>query len=376
MEQPERGEEEYRHPLRGDSQLGRHAADWLAAMMARLEAARNCADYRAEVTMLLTLAQAEQAVGDMPSAASRLQGALTIAREHHLASEEAAVLADLGTLDYLQGRPYEARLHLSESAQRGGHTEITAGNLGLVLHDLGRLEEARMSLEQAIEICKSLGLRTKEASNLSHLGEVCRGLGDVEAAENLLGSSVEIARSEAAPHTESESLIKLADLWTGLPDRLEDAAQHAEAALAFASSTRSRSTEAHAHLVLGVVSRCLGRSSEAIGHDQEAWNIARSTGYLRVEARTRVGIARSYLQLGDLETARRHLVEGLDSAKGRGFRLIESDALVVLSEIEHRRGRGDIATTLCCIALDIQRKAKYRLGAREAAGLLRTLVGD
>jgi tetratricopeptide (TPR) repeat protein len=364
------------HALRGDFQLSRHAADWLTTTMARLEAARNCSDYGSEVTLLMTLAQAEQAVGNISSATNRLQSALTIARDHQLEAEEAAVLADLGTLHYLQGRPHEAKLHLSESAERAGHTEITAGNLGLVLHDLGHLEEARTSLEQAIEISRSLGLRTKEASNLSHLGEVCRDLGEVEAAEDLLVSSVGIARSEAAPHTESESLIRLAGLWTDRPSRLEDAAQYAEAALVFATSTRSRSTEAHAHLALGAVSRRLGTCRKAIGHDQEALNIARSTGYLRVEARALAGVARSYLQLGDLESARRHLVEGLDAAKRRSFRLMESDALVVVSEIEHRRGRGDTATILCCVALDIQRKAKYRQGAREATDLLRALVRD
>jgi tetratricopeptide (TPR) repeat protein len=96
------------------------------------------------------------------------------------------VWSELGRLLLLQGKPHEAIKQLDKALPRFGGFEGETGRClhlkGRALVELGRLDEARSLLSQAVDVFARTGARQEQASCYQELGEIDLRQGRVEEA--------------------------------------------------------------------------------------------------------------------------------------------------------------------------------------------------
>jgi class 3 adenylate cyclase/tetratricopeptide (TPR) repeat protein len=130
------------------------------------------------------------------SEAVHSERALEIYRRRGLPAREAAVLNNLGMFAYYEGRWDDAVTlyrHGAEASTRAGHINNAAFgdvNLAEVRSDQGRLEEARLRLERALEIRRGTGDQLGVAVATALLGRLEARSGHHEEALALLGDAL------------------------------------------------------------------------------------------------------------------------------------------------------------------------------------------
>ena len=216
---------------------------------------------------------------------------------------EAAVLNNLGTFAYHAGRwedavaLYRAGADASTKAGNIGSAAFGDCNIGEVLSDQGRRDEARPRLERALEIWRGTGYEWGVAFATALLGRLAARAGDADTAQRLLVDALERFRV----------LRVSADaLWV-------------EALI----------SEAH---VLG------GRPLEATADVERLIDVAGGSHLGPLLHRVR-GIARS--QLGTPEHARDALEESVAAARARGDEFDLFLSLDALQELAAHAGAGD-----------------------------------
>jgi predicted ATPase len=130
----------------------------------------------------------------------------------------AAALQNHGLLLMWQGELTAALLSMREAVEmwlaledeRGLHFALM--NLGVVLINMGRDEEAHPALSAARDIFHTSGLFVLEAVTLVHLGNVSLGLGRPDEAEGWLRQALEMARGMDEPWTISFALNNLGEV--------------------------------------------------------------------------------------------------------------------------------------------------------------------
>lgn len=225
--------------------------------------------------------------------------------------ERARALLGAGGLAYAQGdhiAASEAQAEAARTAARAGDRPLAAragNNLGLTLLRLGRLEEARDRLEEAMSFFAASGERKAESAALNNLGLAHFWLGDPESARACHERSLEIGRELGDPRGVAYCLNGLAKLLTEM-----------------------------------------GRYDEARDRYKESLRIKRELG-------DRAGIASGLGNLGillrkqgDLNGAERLQREALELRVELGLRHGILEALVNFAEIAAARGRAEQAATL------------------------------
>ncbi|TNE84314.1 MAG: hypothetical protein EP330_29285 [Deltaproteobacteria bacterium] len=155
-------------------------------------------DRRARVRRALAEGAILRAEGRFDEAALTLQSALTLAREGGLSRESAALLAEMGGVFRVGGRPALAREPLAEAVSMVAGSSfrlnevayrVEAGRVALALEDL---ESARGQLERARKAAKEVEDPTAEPRIDELEGAVLARAGDTHGAE------VALSRAQAA----------------------------------------------------------------------------------------------------------------------------------------------------------------------------------
>lgn len=212
---------------------------------------------------------------------------------------------------------HRAALALQERLGDLRCSALCVANVGRTDLALGRLDSARLLLEDAVERCRDIGERNEEASNLTTLGTVHSKLGHSSTAIHFLQAGLALARETGNTDYTVRGLIELAD---GLrrAGRVDDADVHARQAWEMLGHGRSADHLAEAANVLGSIALDRGDADGALAHHREALAIADRIEYRMEQAGALAGLAAALDHAGDPAAARAHRTRADDHYHAMG----------------------------------------------------------
>jgi len=224
------------------AQLGRllaRGAD-LALAEAHLDAALVVAEglgsAALQAQVLLTLGEVARGRGDLATARDRITAALNQFRRLGTLRAEAVALSELAGVQRLDDDPEAAAVSLRESARLldGGSPLDLAriqGNLGDVLRELGRRDEARAALDEAVEQLEDLGAPIDAAVLLGSSALLAARSGDYPLASWHLDRAESVLREVGPSDALGLLLARKAQVAARAGQRSAALAAHAEAGL-------------------------------------------------------------------------------------------------------------------------------------------------
>lgn len=190
------------------------------------------------VTLQTALADAFKAIGDYARARIAYDQSLTLAKEMGDARGEAVVNGQLGTLAMLQGNLAEAEQRYREALTKFQRLNEPAEeavfwhNLGTVYQKAEQWDAAEHHYREAARIYESQGNLASAATTWGQLALVNAHTGKLIEAEAWYRKAIEAAKAAEDKLGLSKILNNLANLLQNQPNRLPEARQMAEEALA------------------------------------------------------------------------------------------------------------------------------------------------
>lgn len=269
-----------------------------------------------EAETLHNIASANTSLGHYDEALSQYLKALEIWRTTDDKRSSAIASYNMGTVFQYQGR-YGAALKAREDAlktfrdlkdQSYWMAEILSG-YGLSLAQVGRVDDARLSLEQAMKLARELGNQNLIAQVFLYSGDAAVYRGDLKAArqqyeqalqaatkgkdsQKILAAKISVARVDVLQGKSSPALKDLAqqadakglkyeavlasvDLGEALQKAKSTAAarQELERALTRAQKLSARGLEARANYLLGLTARQSGDTRQATDYFRRALSL-------------------------------------------------------------------------------------------------------
>ena len=273
--------------------------------------------------------------------AARVSGDRQLAQEDF---ERALAICRGGALD-----PAEARRHEG----------YILGNLGILLADQNRQEDARARYEEALALHRANGERRGEGRALINLGILHLYQGRMDEALERLTEALAIRRAIGDRRGEGIAVSNLGILRFH-QGRLEAAGPRYEAALAIHRGTGDRGGEATVLGNLGVLRFHQGRVEEAEAHYEASLAIHRALGDRRGVAHDLGNLGNLLVHRGRLDAAEARYLEALAVRRGLGDRRGEGYDLGNLGSLYLLRGELLPAEARLKVALAIHRAGGER----------------
>lgn len=200
-------------------------------------------------TLKTDLADAFKEIGDYGKARIAYEQSLTLAQEFGDARGEAVVNGQLGTLALFQDNIAEAKQRYSEALTKFQRLNEPAEeavfwhNLGMVYQKAEQWKAAEEAYREATRIRESRGNLPGLAQTWNNLALVTESVGKSVAAEAWYRKAIDAATSVKDWLQVSRSLRNLANLLQNQPNRLQEARQLAEEALAIKQTLDPAATE-------------------------------------------------------------------------------------------------------------------------------------
>jgi tetratricopeptide (TPR) repeat protein len=248
--------------------------------------------------------------------------------------------------------------------------------LGDAYWRLGRYDRATECYEDALALARSNESRAHASAALSGLGNCSRELGDYSAAIEFFDQCLVIAGEMGAPSYESSALDNLGSCYNDL-GQSGKAIEYGEDAVAIASKAEDRQGECHylynlaiSYSNLGLLARSRWQRSQRIADDigyaimraatrggladllsqerqwreavplyEEEVQLADDMANTQLQLAARLGLARTLLQLDEIERAQRVA----DEAREHNYALQYADLRVLCGIIALRRSETSIA---------------------------------
>jgi DNA-binding SARP family transcriptional activator/DNA-binding XRE family transcriptional regulator len=313
--------------LRGYFLINRQADRWLRSAEAGLRAADG--DPSAEAAMRMTRGQAMWALGRHEAAIADYTEGARSADTGGWREAAAYLRHNIGWVLAEQGRLAEAEqsFHLAVelSDDELGHTRaVTLNGLGYVCFDQGRLAEAAEYFGAALRINQKTGREKSLLANRSNLGMVLRQLGQESAAEEHLRAALDGHRRASNLNGELAALEELSLLHI---QRGHSAAAVSAAEQGYDLAVIARDRRAQAALLIAFGEAQLGAGDAPSAQESFERVFALVDEFPFLATRATIGTANVLLARGDNAGARRHAERALAEARGRGYGVLEADAL-------------------------------------------------
>ena len=342
-----------------DRALSLHAPEEAIELYSRAiaTAARLSASFP-EIQVHRQRGRALQTIGDSAAAREDYHHVLDVARHEGDIETECQVLIDIGEswegIDYQRaGEWYESAL---ESTRRSGDQVAIAAALGRVgnwYSNVQRLDDARESLTQALEILQVLDDQRGVADILSRLGLVESLAGDMEGNRRYRQAAAATFESLEDQIGLSSALIGLThsagtyQFWTvaaapGFTSR--EAHRAAERATQLARAAGWRSGESYALEIQGMIEVWQGEYSLALEDARAGLAIAREIEHREWEAVGNLCLGFGHLALLDYGNAARAFEEAAKVAASSSIPLFYHSALGMLARV--RVAAGEIVEAM------------------------------
>jgi DNA-binding SARP family transcriptional activator len=302
--------------LRSYLRNGDHFAEAIAVFSHALGAARSVRDCTAEAAVLNEIGHIDWVQGRFQQADGRHRQALALFREAGDRAGEARALGSLGLDETLLGRYEQAAQHQQKAAaifrdvgDRFGEARAL-GNLGFARRLQGRYQEAAGFHQQSLDVSREIGDRDGEAIALARLGVIDLRLGSYQHAAGYLRQAVALFHEMGERSSEAEGLVRLADVYAALSSH-DQAIRNLKRALAMSRDVGNQVIEADALNGIGEALFRTGEAGQARAHHAAALRLASEIGSPLEQARAHTGLARIHQADGDSFQARRHWQEAL-----------------------------------------------------------------
>ena len=183
-----------------------------------------------------------------------------------------------------------------EFGNREGQTEVHYRR-GYLLRAVGKLDEARAQLQQALEMAKTTGNESQRINTLLQLSTVATNENDAVRAQSYAREAVELAQQEGM-----ENLVAL-----GLTD-------------------------------LGNTFFGQGNYAEADKYLKQGLDFAQRYNAPRYEAKALINLGSLRLQQGDIEAGTRYVEQARGFYQAGGYRKEEAQALIMLGRVKRKKG--------------------------------------
>jgi len=293
----------------------------------------------------------------------------------------AAFTQNLGIMLQQRGRLEEAEALYRESLtlrRELGNRQLEAQTL----HQLGRMAELRGNLDQAedwynqsLEIEREVGDRPGEARTLHQLGRVAEDRGKLEEAEDFYRQSLEIEREVGDRPGEAKTRHALAMVAQRRGD-LERAAAECEECLHLYRDLGMRPEEAMALHMKGMLAQERGRLEEAEDWYKRSLAIEREVGDRPSEARTlhQLGMVAQWRE--KLEEAEDLYQQSLEIEREVGNRRGVAQSLHQLGMLAQGRGKLEEAEDFYKQSLEIKREVGDRRGEAQTLAQMALLAEE
>jgi tetratricopeptide (TPR) repeat protein len=166
---------------------------------------RQIGDPYHENRMILNLSNVATIQGDYSLAQEELKKALIKTQEIGDLQGRGAVLLALGNVYYELGDYNSSRDYYAQSLEIAGHTgspndKLLGLNIAFAEHGLGDFTSAEAHLMEALKICRDINEPISEAYDLQELGEVMLDLGRLDEAEETFQRVIPIRREIEQEH--------------------------------------------------------------------------------------------------------------------------------------------------------------------------------
>jgi tetratricopeptide (TPR) repeat protein len=359
--------------LRGYFFLRIPVDDWLDVARAGLAAAEAEDDLRAQAIGEMSLGDLSWHQGHYPEAIEHYRRARQRGEAAGWPEVQSAALGNLGQTYWRSGRLGDAIEHYTESLALAGETGWRTGQLS-ALADLGAVYAESGMLRLAYDqFTTALSMSTEPGSMRAYLfaglGEVCHALGRLDEARDRLGQALASFQELGGRGSQADTLRNLAAVHTDA-GRLDDALERAGEAQEIARQIDSPLLEAGVLSALGAVRLRLGEHAAALELLGRALRLAQAASARNQEAVALVGLATANRHLDQLDQAIELARQALRLAGEVGYRMLEGDAHAALAEVQLALGRHDQAVAHANQALTIHRETGHRLGEARALRVL------
>jgi tetratricopeptide (TPR) repeat protein len=348
--------------LRGYFLVHRQTDRWLRSADAGLRAAVAEGDPSGRAAMHMSRGQAMWGLGRHEEAIAVYTEGARHADTGGWRQAAAYLRHNIGWVLAEQGRLAEAEQSFQRALQLSddelGHVRaVTLNGLGYVCADTGRLEDAVEYFSAALRINQKTGREKSLLANRSNLGMVLRQLGHESAAEEHLRAALDGHRRAANLNGEMAALEELSLLHT---QRGQSAAAVSAAEQGYDLSTIARDQRAQAALLTALGEAHL--SAEDVPAAQESFRRALELAgeYPFLETRATIGTANALLAQGSIAEALEHATRALEEARGRGYGVLEADALAAHARCSAHEDPAS-AERLAAAAADAYRAAGAEL---------------
>ncbi len=359
--------------LRGYFAARRHNDDWETLASTGLAAAEASGSVDVQAAMHLSLGVLHSYRADYAPAEAHYQRAIALRQAAGKDDENGPVYNNLGVLytshalyaDAVEAFRHASALDRNLRSPAGRANRLS--NLATVLFYQGDLAAAVEQLRETERIRAAAGLLPTPHTTFT-LGQCLHRLGDTSAAAMELERSLTISHEIGEDLSAAYAHYALADLCCDLDD-LDQAADHAAAALALAREIRSPAAEIDALNVSGTAQRRRGDHLQAIALHTHALDLSRQTGERRAGVIAQVGLATALYESGQTAAALNQVNAALDTARRYGLRIAEAAALALLCQLHRAAGDRQAAASVAQQAAELHRLTGYHPPAWEIAWL-------
>ena len=340
--------------IEGKKLLDQGTADSARAAIVKFEQAadimRKDKDVSGEGNILALIADICNSLGEYQKALDYLNRAIPLMR---VASpeDEALMLTLAGNIHLSSGdrrkamESYKAALEILRVVQNKYVEAKTLNNLGIVLSDLGNVDEGMAAYEKALEIRKQLNDPRGQAEILGNIGAAYTARGEYQRALESYAVSLPIVQKGTDRQVEVKLLINIGIAHKFLGDGAK-ALEFLNNALLLAQKIGAKSSQASALTNIASIYNESDENPKAIGYYAQALAIARESSDRITESHILVDLGIAYRENGDIQKATETYTQALALMRALEDKTGEAYTIAAMAGLLATRGELPNARTL------------------------------
>jgi len=173
---------------------------------------------------------------------------------------------------------------------------------GALAVSLGKMDEARGQLNQALELARALDNQPQQIKTMLQLVYVLQNNGESEAAQKLASEALTIAQNKGMQTLVARGLVDLGTVFF-VTKNYSEAEKYFKQALEYSQRYKAPRSEARAQLMFGNLRITQGQIDEGVGYAEKARDFYKQNGFRLEASRAITLLARANRSKGNYEAA-------------------------------------------------------------------------